>query len=87
MNETCYTKFPEEDEILLDDGRPFLVEQIFKDQVVEDGPYQGEQLTHIYFKSNLPQGIKPEKTGKLCSQGTLREFTKNGCTCPSTDEK
>ena len=31
MDEACYTKFPEEEEILLDDGRPFEVVKIVRD--------------------------------------------------------
>lgn len=31
MNKICYTKFPEEEEILLDDGRPFEITEILKE--------------------------------------------------------
>ena len=30
MNEECYTRFPEENELLLDDGIPFKVEDVTK---------------------------------------------------------
>lgn len=31
MNRKCFTRFPEEEEILLDDGRPFEIERIIYD--------------------------------------------------------
>ena len=33
MAEEFYTNFPEEEEILLDDGMPFLIEKISKDEL------------------------------------------------------
>ena len=41
MNEKCYTKFPDEEEILLDDGRPFEVVKVLKDQPMPYPKYAG----------------------------------------------
>ena len=52
MNEDCYTRFPEENEILLDDGIPFVVVG-----VTENHNYQnsGKSLVVIRLESKLPK--------------------------------
>ena len=50
MNEECYTRFPEENELLLDDGIPFKVVS-----VAENPNYQnsGKSLVVIRLESRL----------------------------------
>lgn len=57
MNDSCYTKFPEEEEILLDDGRPFIVDSVIRDCRAKVDGYRGKTFTRITFKSSLPRGI------------------------------
>jgi len=73
MNESCYTRYPEEEEILLDDGRPFYIERIFKNQTITEvtSEFYGQSLTTIKFKSCLPVGIDTSKIGLMSTQGDL----------------
>lgn len=68
MNKRCFTRFPEEQEILLDDGRPFEIENIDYDVPCKEEPYQGKLVTHIYFKSCLPRGLQASKLGQLSTR-------------------
>lgn len=45
MDRSCYTRFPEEKEILLDDGLPFKVEDIAKDY------YEGIEFTKVKLEA------------------------------------
>lgn len=58
MNHKCFTRYPEEEEILLDDGRPFVVDRILRDQVHTEAPYKNKFITHIFLRSSLPKGIQ-----------------------------
>lgn len=57
MNERCYTAFPEEKELLLDDGLPFKITDIKKNQPIPHGPHKGKKITEIYFQQCLPEMI------------------------------
>ena len=52
MNRECFTRFPEESEILLDDGLPFKVENVTEMVNYEDS---GKTLHIIRLESKLAQ--------------------------------
>ena len=57
MNMIDFTAYPEEDEILLDDGRPFEVVNIVKSQE-RDKENQVRDLILIQMRSKIPPPIK-----------------------------
>lgn len=64
LNTHDFTRYPDEQEILLDDGRPYLV-----DDIVETSEYnsarQKKKLVKIRLKSLLPEKINLEAPGLL----------------------
>lgn len=82
MDKVQYTDFPNEAEILLDDGLPFTIYKIEKDQPVEHelNRFRGKLITRIYFKSMLPASIKTEnldKAFRLSSYCKYKKLVKN----------
>ena len=69
LNQPCYTQYPEEDEILLDDGLPFYVKQVQSDIPIEGygQHYKGRKITKVTMESRFPENIVPYQEIKLHS--------------------
>ena len=49
MDEECYTDFPKEREILLDDGLPFKVTRVEADTTPKLPKYQSRKVTKVFM--------------------------------------
>lgn len=77
MNEPCYTKYPEEEEILLDDGLPFKVFKVERDEVLMFPKFKGRKITRVHMRSILPTCLMHDKEIKLKTNCNLKEFMIN----------
>lgn len=81
MNQKCFTRYPEEEEILLDDGRPFIIDNIVYDQPFPDEPFKNMLITHVYLTSSLPRGMNHKELGQLSTECTFEQFVNNKYSC------
>lgn len=77
MNEPCYTQYPEEEEILLDDGLPFDVVKVERDERLTFHKFLGRKITRVHMRSHLPKGLIPLQELKLHTSCNFKEFLNN----------
>jgi len=89
MNEPCFTAYPEEKEILLDDGIPFQVTDVAKpvnnDEYLEK---YGRDLHIVTMQSKLAMNhVQVDCPSTLKTKCSLYEFFKNGNRPPAKGEE
>lgn len=89
MNEPCFTAYPEEKEILLDDGIPFQVTDVAKpvnnDEYLEK---YGRDLHIVTMQSKLAKNhVEADCPSTLKTKCSLYEFFKNGNRPPAKGEE
>lgn len=77
LNERCYTAYPEEEELLLDDGLPFKVLTVYEKRVDE------RILTVVELESRMPQRLRTGMQGTLQTKFDLIDFMENDFSLPT----